>query len=83
MLEQHGVGRAEFGDFVQAAADKVAGDVGVACGREVGGFAVDDGLVRQNIQRLANQVPQCLGGLLRGGERKKKGGDVGTWGTYG
>ena len=44
MAEEHGVGGAQFGDLVEAAADEVAGWFAVAGGGEVRGFAVDDGL---------------------------------------
>lgn len=44
MLEQHGVCGAEFGDFVEAASDEVAGDDGEGGLREVGGLAVYDSL---------------------------------------
>ena len=44
VLQEHGVGRAEFRDLVQTAGDEVAGRFAVAFGGEVGGFAVDDGL---------------------------------------
>jgi len=45
MADKHGVCGAELRDFMQAGADEVAGGVGVAFGWEVGGVAVDDGLV--------------------------------------
>lgn len=42
VLQEHGVGWAEFGDFVEAGADEVARYGGVAFGGEVGWVAVDD-----------------------------------------
>jgi hypothetical protein len=46
VLQEHGVCWAELGDFVEAAADEVAGYAGVAFRREVGGVAVYDCLGR-------------------------------------
>lgn len=44
MLQQHGIRGPQFGDFVQAAGDEVAGGFAEGVGGEVRGCAVDDGL---------------------------------------
>lgn len=44
VLQEHGVGGAEVGDFVEAAGGEVVGGGGEGFGGEVGWFAVDDGL---------------------------------------
>ena len=49
VLQEHGVGGAQLGDLVQAAADEVAGEWGVAFCGEIGGVAVDDRLWLESI----------------------------------
>lgn len=50
MLEEHWVRGPEFGNFVEAASDEVAGGFGEGVGGEVGWVTVDDGLRRMSVE---------------------------------